>query len=77
MYRKIHMIELYRAEREFFEQRKKIGFYRLKICRLQFHGYKIENCCPDYRIDFNNVNILARSDNWRKLLIKETLLIQN
>ena len=27
------------------------------------------------RIDFNNVNILAHSDNWRKLLIKEILLI--
>ena len=28
----------------------------------------IEN--PDHRIDCNNVNILAHSDNWRKLLIK-------
>ena len=35
----------------------------------------IEN--PDHQIDFNNVNILAHSDNWRKLLTKETLLIQN
>ena len=35
----------------------------------------IENL--DHRIDFNNVNILAHSNNWRKLLIKETLLIQN
>ena len=35
----------------------------------------IEN--PDDRADFNNVNILAHSENWRKSLIKETLLIQN
>ena len=35
----------------------------------------IEN--PDHRIDFNNVNSLAHSNNWRKLLIKETLLIRN
>ena len=29
---------------------------------------------PEHRIDFNNVNILAHSDNWSKLLIQETLL---
>ena len=32
---------------------------------------------PDQPIDFNNVNILGYLDNWRKLLIKETLLIEN
>ena len=32
---------------------------------------------PDHLINFNNINVLADSDNWRKLLIKETLLIQN
>ena len=30
---------------------------------------------PDHQIDFNNVNFLAHSDNWR--LIKEILLIQS
>ena len=35
----------------------------------------IENL--DHQIDFNNINDLAHSHNWRKLLIKETLFNQN
>ena len=31
----------------------------------------------DHVINFNDVIILAQSDHWRKLLITETLLIQN
>ena len=31
---------------------------------------------PNHAVCFNNPIILARSDHWRKLLIKETLMIQ-
>ena len=31
----------------------------------------------DHNVNFNDVIILAQSDHWRKLLVKETLLIQN
>ena len=31
---------------------------------------------PDHHIDFNNPIVLSHASNWRKLLIKETLLIQ-
>ena len=57
------------------------------ITRLKEHN---SNCSPNqetdvtkhliensnHNINFNNVKILAQSNNWRKLLIKETLLIQ-
>ena len=31
---------------------------------------------PDHHIDFNNPIVLPHASNWHKLLIKETLLIQ-
>ena len=32
---------------------------------------------PDHKIDFDKTEIMAQTNHWRKLLITETLLIQN
>ena len=54
---------------------------RLKEHQPNNHGksdvanHLIEN--PNHNIDFSNPKILAKDNNWRKLRIKETLLIQN
>ena len=37
-------------------------------------NHLLEN--PDHKISFNETEILAQANQWRKLLIKETLLIQ-
>ena len=42
--------------------------------KSQKNFYLTDN--PNHAVCFNNPIILARSDHWRKLLIKETLMIQ-
>ena len=57
------------------DRQKKPQIQNKRTQTRTFSKHLIKNL--DHQIDFNNVNILALSDKWHKLLIKETLLIQN